>query len=109
MGVFTVATMFTQLLDGNGRLRRIRFPVLLNKMWTYYHVWTTFRTLAIVDLFWTQPNKDRTGNLVWPVRLLRARADLNPLYDQEMRVRLTGHVTRTGEMFNTYSISVGKP
>jgi hypothetical protein len=29
------------------------------------------------------------------------------LYDQEMRVRLPGHVAHIGEKLNTYSISVG--
>jgi hypothetical protein len=36
MGDFTVGTMFTQPLAGNGRLRRLCFPVLLNEMWTNY-------------------------------------------------------------------------
>jgi hypothetical protein len=36
MGDFTVGTMFTQPLAGNGRLRRLRFPVSLDKMWTNY-------------------------------------------------------------------------
>jgi hypothetical protein len=33
---FTVGTMFTQPLSGNGCLRRLRFPVLLDEMWTNY-------------------------------------------------------------------------
>jgi hypothetical protein len=36
MGDFIVGTIFTQPLAGNGRLRRLRFPVLLNEMWTNY-------------------------------------------------------------------------
>jgi hypothetical protein len=36
MGDFTVGTMFTQPLAGNGRLRRLRFLVLLDEMWTNY-------------------------------------------------------------------------
>jgi hypothetical protein len=36
MGDFTVGTMFTQPLTGNGRLRRLRFPVSLDKMWRNY-------------------------------------------------------------------------
>jgi hypothetical protein len=35
MGDFTVGT-FTQPLAGNGCLRRLRFPVSLNEMWTNY-------------------------------------------------------------------------
>jgi hypothetical protein len=34
IGDFTVGTMFTQPLAGNGRLRRLQFPVLLDEMWT---------------------------------------------------------------------------
>jgi hypothetical protein len=34
MGDFTVGTIFTQPLAGNGRLRRLRFPVSLDEMWT---------------------------------------------------------------------------
>jgi hypothetical protein len=36
MGDFTVGTMFTQPLASNGRLRRLFFPVSLDKMWTNY-------------------------------------------------------------------------
>jgi hypothetical protein len=36
MGDFTVGTMFTQPLAGNGSLRRLRFPVSLDEMWTNY-------------------------------------------------------------------------
>jgi hypothetical protein len=36
MGDFTVRTMFTQPLAGNGRLHRLRFPVSLDEMWTNY-------------------------------------------------------------------------
>jgi hypothetical protein len=36
MGDFTVGTMFNQPLAGNGRLSRLRFPVLLDEMWTNY-------------------------------------------------------------------------
>jgi hypothetical protein len=36
MGDFTVGTMFNQPLAGNGRLRRLRFPVSLDEMWTNY-------------------------------------------------------------------------
>jgi hypothetical protein len=36
MGNFTVGKMFTQSLAGNGRLRRLRFPVSSNKTWTNY-------------------------------------------------------------------------
>jgi hypothetical protein len=36
MGDFSVGTIFTQLLAGNGCLRRLRFPVSLDKMWTNY-------------------------------------------------------------------------
>jgi hypothetical protein len=36
IGAFTVVTMFTQPLAGNGRLRRLRFPVSLDEMWTNY-------------------------------------------------------------------------
>jgi hypothetical protein len=38
IGNFTVGTMFTQPLAGNGRLRRLRFPVSLDEMWTNYPV-----------------------------------------------------------------------
>jgi hypothetical protein len=55
MGDFTVGTMFTQPLAGNELLRRLRFPVSLDEMWKYYRAWTTFRTLAIIDLTWAQP------------------------------------------------------
>jgi hypothetical protein len=34
MGDFTVGRMFIQPLSGNGRLRRLRFLVSLNEMWT---------------------------------------------------------------------------
>jgi hypothetical protein len=27
----------------------------LDEMWTNYPAWTTYRTLAIIDLSWTQP------------------------------------------------------
>jgi hypothetical protein len=33
---FTVGTMFTKPLAGNGRLRRLRFPVSLDEMWKNY-------------------------------------------------------------------------
>jgi hypothetical protein len=36
MSDFTVRTMFTQPLAGNGRLRRLRFPDSLDEMWTNY-------------------------------------------------------------------------
>jgi hypothetical protein len=36
MGDFTVGTMFTQPLTGNGRLHRLSFPVSLDEMWTNY-------------------------------------------------------------------------
>jgi hypothetical protein len=36
MGDYTVGTMFTQPLAGNGRLRRLRFPVSLDEIWTNY-------------------------------------------------------------------------
>jgi hypothetical protein len=36
MGDFTMGTMFTQPLAGNGRLRRLRCPVSLDEMWTNY-------------------------------------------------------------------------
>jgi hypothetical protein len=36
MGDFTVGTMFTQLLSGNGHLHRLRFLVSLYEMWTNY-------------------------------------------------------------------------
>jgi hypothetical protein len=36
MGDFTVGTMFTQPLAGIGRLRRLRFLVSLDEMWTNY-------------------------------------------------------------------------
>jgi hypothetical protein len=36
MGDLTVGTMFTQPLAGNGRLRRLCFPVFLDEMWTNY-------------------------------------------------------------------------
>jgi hypothetical protein len=36
MGAFTVGTMFTQPLAGNGRLRRLHFPVSLDELWTNY-------------------------------------------------------------------------
>jgi hypothetical protein len=36
MGDFTVGTMFTQPLAGNGRLRRLRCPDSLDEMWTNY-------------------------------------------------------------------------
>jgi hypothetical protein len=36
IGDSTVGTMFTQPLAGNGRLRRLHFPVLLDEMWTNY-------------------------------------------------------------------------
>jgi hypothetical protein len=32
MGDFTVGTMFTQPFAGNGRLRRLRFPISLDEM-----------------------------------------------------------------------------
>jgi hypothetical protein len=38
MSDFTVGTMFTQPLAGNGRLHRLRFSVSLDEMWTNYHV-----------------------------------------------------------------------
>jgi hypothetical protein len=50
MSAITVGTMFTQPSAGNGRLRRLRFPVSLDEMWTNYAACTTFRTLAIIDL-----------------------------------------------------------
>jgi hypothetical protein len=55
MGDFTVGTMFTQPLVGNGRLRRLRFPVSLDEIWKNYPAWTTFRILAIIDVSWPQP------------------------------------------------------
>jgi hypothetical protein len=55
MGEFPVGTIFTQPLAGNRRLRRLRFPVSLDEMWTNYPAWTTFRTLAIIDLSSAQP------------------------------------------------------
>jgi hypothetical protein len=36
MGDFTVGIMFSQPLAGNGRLRRLRFPVSLGEIWTNY-------------------------------------------------------------------------
>jgi hypothetical protein len=36
MGDFTVGTLFTQPLAGNGRLRLLRFPVTLDETWTNY-------------------------------------------------------------------------
>jgi hypothetical protein len=36
MGDFTLRTMFTEALAGNGRLRRLRFLVSLDEMWTNY-------------------------------------------------------------------------
>jgi hypothetical protein len=36
MGDFTVGIMFTQPLADNGRLRRLRFPISLDEMWTNY-------------------------------------------------------------------------
>jgi hypothetical protein len=36
MGDFTVGTIFTQPLAANGRLRRLRFPVSLDEIWTNY-------------------------------------------------------------------------
>jgi hypothetical protein len=36
MGDFTVGTIFTQPSAGNGRLRRLRFPVSLDEMWPNY-------------------------------------------------------------------------
>jgi hypothetical protein len=36
MGDFSVGTVFTQSLAGNGRLRRLHFPVSLDEMWTNY-------------------------------------------------------------------------
>jgi hypothetical protein len=36
MGTFTVGTMFTQLLAGNGRFRGLCFPLSLDEMWTNY-------------------------------------------------------------------------
>jgi hypothetical protein len=36
MGDFTVGTMFTQPLVGNGPFRRLHFPVSLDEMWTIY-------------------------------------------------------------------------
>jgi hypothetical protein len=50
MGDFNVGTLFTQSFAGNGRLRRLRFPVSLHEMWTNYPAWTTFYTLTIIDL-----------------------------------------------------------
>jgi hypothetical protein len=55
MGDFTVGTIFTQPLAGNGSLRRLRFPVLLDEMWVNFPAWTKFHTLAITDLSWAQP------------------------------------------------------
>jgi hypothetical protein len=36
MDDFTVGTLFTQPFAGNGSLRRLRFPVSLDEMWTNY-------------------------------------------------------------------------
>jgi hypothetical protein len=55
MGDFIVGKMLTQPLAGNGRLHRLRFPVLLDEIWTNYSAWITFRTLAVIDLSWAQP------------------------------------------------------
>jgi hypothetical protein len=65
MGDFTVGTMFTKPLAGNGRLRRLRFSVSLDEMWKNYAAWTTFRTLAIIDLSWAQPITKLLNSLTW--------------------------------------------
>jgi hypothetical protein len=37
----------------------------LNEMWTIYPAWTTFRTLAIIDLSWTQQISKPLNSLAW--------------------------------------------